>query len=136
MKKIFTSVALVLVVLLLIVLPAMILTGCAKLISTDYETVDVTIVDEYHRGAYSTPIRVGKVMTMQHHPAVYRIYVEYDGVQYTISGRDTWGLYRGMIGSTVPATMEIKTYDDGTVKHDITAIGVEQNTDAGDETSE
>jgi hypothetical protein len=136
MKKIFASVTLLLIVLFLIVMPVMILTGCAKLVRTDYETVDVTIVDEHHRGAYTTPIRVGKVTTFQHHPAVYRIYVEYNGVQYSVSGHDIWERYKNMIGCTVPATLEIKTYDDGTVKHNVTAIGVEQDTNAGNETSE
>ena len=134
MKKMFTSVALLLIVLFLIIMPIMILTGCAKLVSTDYETVDVTIVDEYHRSAYSTPIRVGKVMTIRHYPAVYKIYVDYNGVQYPFSGHDIWEQYKNMIGCTVPATMEIKTYDDGTIKYDVTAIGVEQDPHAGDET--
>lgn len=134
MKKIFTSATLLLVILLLIVMPVMILTGCAKLVSTDYETVDVTIVDEYHRSAYSHPMRVGKVTTIRRVPAAYHITVEYNGVQYTISGHDTWEQYKDMIGRTVPATMEIKTYDDGTVKYNVTAIGVEQNPYAGDKT--
>lgn len=66
------------------------LTGCAKCISTEYENVEVNIVDEYHRGMYVTPIRAGKVTTMVTHPAVYRITVEYNGVEYTISGSDTY----------------------------------------------
>ncbi len=134
MKKMFAPVALLLIVLFLIIMPIMILTGCAKLVSTDYETIDVTIVDEYHRGAYSVPVRIGKVTTIQHRPAVYRIYVEYNSVQYPFSGHDTWEQYKNMIGCTIPATMEIKTYDDGTVKHNVTAIGVEKDTHAGDET--
>ena len=125
MEKTFISVALVLMILLLIILPAVILTGCAKLISTDYATVEATIVDEYHRSGYSAPMRVGKVMTLRHIPAVHYITVEYNGIQYNLHGRDVWNQYKDLIGYTVPATMKIDTYDDGTVKHDITAIGGE-----------
>lgn len=117
MKKIVSTITLVIVILLLISL-----SGCAKLVNTEYETVQVEIVDEYHRGAYTTPIRVGKVTTFQHHPAVYRIYVNYNDVKHTISGSDTWYKYKDAIGETVPATLEIRTYDDGTVKHNITAL--------------
>ena len=98
------------------------LAGCAKLINTEYENVEVNIVDEYHRGMYVTPIRAGKVTTMVTHPAVYRITVEYNGVEYTISGSDTYNKYKEKVGKTTIGTLEIRTYDDGTVKYDIIAL--------------
>lgn len=98
------------------------LAGCAKLINTEYENVEVNIVDEYHRGMYATPIRAGKVTTMVTHPAVYRITVEYNGVEYTISGSDTYNKYKEKVGQTATGTLEIRTYDDGSVKYDITAL--------------
>ena len=115
MKKIFVTV-------LALVLVCCLFVGCAKLISTDYTTVEAIVVDEYHRSAYVAPMRVGKVTTFRTVPAVYWIIVEYDGIEYTISGHDTWEQYKHMIGCAVPATMKINTYDDGTVKHYITAI--------------
>ena len=98
------------------------LVGCAKLVSTEYENVEVNIVDEYHRGMYVTPIRAGKVTTMVTHPAVYRITVEYNGVEYTISGSDTYNKYKEKVGQTATGTLEIRTYDDGSVRYDITAL--------------
>ena len=98
------------------------LAGCAKLINTEYENVEVNIVDKYHRGMYMTPIRTGKVTTMVTHPAVYRITVEYKGVEYTISGSDTYNKYKGKVGQTATGTLEIRTYDDGTVRYDITEL--------------
>ena len=98
------------------------LAGCAKLINTEYENVEVNIVDEYHRGMYVTPIRAGKVTTMVTHPAVYRITVEYNGVEYTISGSDTYNKYKEKVGQIAIGTLEIRTYDDGTVKYDIIAL--------------
>ena len=96
--------------------------SCRKLISTEYENVEVTIIDEYHRGVYVTPIRSGKVTTMITHPAVYRITVEYDNVEYIINGRNTYNKYKDKIGQITIGTLEIRTYDDGTVKYDITEL--------------
>lgn len=98
------------------------LTGCAKRINTEYENVEVHIVDEYHRGMYITPIHSGKVTTMVTHPAVYRITVEYDGVEYTISGKDIYNKYKNMVGQTAIGILEIRTFDNGTVKHNITNL--------------
>ena len=98
------------------------LVGCAKLINTEYENVEVNIIDEYHKGMYITPVFNGKTTTMITHPAVYRITVEYNGVEYTISGSDTYNKYKEKIGQTATGTLEIRTYDDGTVKYDIIAL--------------
>lgn len=96
--------------------------GCAKCISTEYENVEVTIVDEYYRGTYITPMRIGKVTTMQTHPAVYRISVEYDSIEYTISSSETYKKYKDKVGQTVIGTLEIRTYDDGSVRYNITEL--------------
>lgn len=99
-----------------------VLTGCAKCISTEYENVEVNIVDEYHRGMYTIPIRAGKVTTMVTHPAVYRITVEYNGVHYTISGSDTYNKYKDMVGQTTTGVLETCTYDDGSIRYDIVSL--------------
>ena len=98
------------------------LVGCAKLVSTECENVEVSIVDKYHRGMYVTPVFNGKTTVMITHPAVYRITVEYNDVEYTISGSDTYNKYKEKVGQTAIGTLEIRTYDDGTVKYDITAL--------------
>ena len=98
------------------------LVGCAKLVSTEYENVEVNIVDEYHKGMYTTPVFNGKTTMMVTHPAVYRIIVEYNGVEYTISGSDTYNKYKEKVGQIAIGTLEIRTYDDGTVKYDITEL--------------
>ena len=98
------------------------LTGCAKLVNKECKNVEVNIVDEYHRGMYMTTVFNGKTTTMITHPAVYRITVEYNGVEYTISGSDTYNKYKEKVGQTATGTLEIRTYDDGTVKYDITEL--------------
>ena len=109
-------------VLLLLAVFIFSLVGCAKCISTEYENVEVTIVDSYHRSMYMTPIRAGKVTTMVTYPAVWRITVEYNGVEYTVSGSDTYNKYKDKIGQTTIGELEIKTYDNGTVEYDIVSL--------------
>lgn len=108
--------------LLLLIVLVFNFAGCAKCINTEHEYVEVNIVDEYHRGMYVTPIRAGKVSTMVTHPAVYRITVEYNGVKYTITGSNTYYKYKDMVGQTTTGTLEIRTYDDGTVKYNIVSL--------------
>ncbi len=98
------------------------LCGCAKCIKTETKTVEVKIIDEYHRGVYVTPMRCGKVTTLMTHPAVYEITVEYNGEEYTISGSDTYNKYKDKIGETTNATLEIRTYDDESTKYNITEL--------------
>ena len=98
------------------------LVGCTKLVSTECENVEVSIVDKYYRGMYLTPVFNGKTTTFITHPAVYRITVEYNGVEYTISSSDTYNKYKEKVGQTAIGTLEIRTYDDGSVKYDITAL--------------
>ena len=101
------------------------LAGCAECISTEYENVEVKIVDKYHRPMWMQPIRSGKVTTFITHPAVWRITVEYEGVEYSINGNNTYNKYKDKIGETTVGTLEIKTYDNGTVKYDIISLGEE-----------
>lgn len=98
--------------------------GCAELINTEYKTVDVKIVDSYHKGAWSQPIISGKAITFIHHPAKYTIDVEYNDVKYSIHGSDTYYTYKDKVGEIVPGTLRIRTYDDGSTKYDITALGI------------
>ena len=96
--------------------------GCRKLVSTEYEKVEVTITDEYHRGTYVTPMKVGSVTTMHTHPAVYKIYFEYNGEEHYINNRDTYEKYKDKIGQTAIGTLEIRTYDNGSVNCSITKL--------------
>ena len=98
------------------------LTGCTKIINTEYKEVDVKITDTYYRAAYVTPIRVSKVTSVITHPAVYHTYIEYEGIEYTLSGSSIYNKYKNKIGQTVKGKLKIDTYDDNTVKYDIIEI--------------
>lgn len=98
------------------------LTDCAKLANTEYQNVEVEIVDEYHRGMYITPIFNGKATTMITHPAIYRITVRYNNVEYNISGSDTYKKYCDKVGQSTIGVLEIRTYDNGTIKYEIVQL--------------
>ena len=98
------------------------LVGCAQLVSTEYDSVEVNIVDKHYRGAWLQPVRAGKVTTFITHPARYEIIVEYKSVEYTIDDSDTYNRYKDKIGQTTVGTLEIRTYDDDTVEYDITEL--------------
>lgn len=98
------------------------LSGCAKCISTNYQNVEVRIVDKYHRGMYFIPIHVGKTTNMIYYPAIYRITVEYDGTEYTISGRDIYEKYSERVGEFAVGCLRVRDYDDGTTEYDIIGL--------------
>lgn len=95
------------------------LSGCAKCISTETTTVQVKITDEYHRSMYVIPVYNEKTTTLVTHPAEYRITVEYDGIEYVISGRDVYDKYSDKVGEYTNGTLETKTYDNGMIEYDI-----------------
>jgi len=93
-----------------------------KCISTEQKTVEVIIVDEYHRSSYMTPMSAGKVIIMHRHPAVYQITVKYNDTEYTIDEEDTYNRYKNKIGETTTGTLEIRTYEDGSVRYFIVSL--------------
>ena len=56
------------------------------------------------------------------HPAVNRITVEYNGIEYSVNGRETYEKYQDKVGEYTNAVLETHTYDDGTVKYDILSL--------------
>lgn len=98
------------------------LIGCKKCVDTQYSSVAVKIVDKYHRAAYTTRVFNGKTTTIVTHPAVYKIVIEYNGKEYTISGKETYNKYSNKIGESVTAILKIKIYDDKTEKYNITKL--------------
>lgn len=115
MKKFLCSLAILLTV-------AFGLTGCVKCISTETAIVQVKVTDEYYRASYVTPTFSGKSTIIITHPAVYKITVEYDRIKYIISGRDTYNKYSNRVGEYINGTLQIKKYDDGTVRYDIVGL--------------
>lgn len=107
--------------LLLVIAAVMLLslTGCAKIISTETEPIEVTIVDKYHKAAWYQPMHINKTTTMVYHAPVYKIYYEYNGVRDYVTGSSTYDKYKNMMGQTVDATLITETYDNGKVRVEI-----------------
>lgn len=95
------------------------LVGCAEVVNSERQEVDVVIVDSYHRGAWLQPMYNGKFTTYITHPAVYQITVTYNDIEYTISSQALYNTYKNRIGQTVTGILEIKQYDNGRVTQEI-----------------
>lgn len=52
--------------------------------------------------------------------------VEYNGAEYTISGRGTYEKYGGRVGELVIGHLRVREYDDGTIKYDIIGLNDEE----------
>ena len=68
------------------------LAGCAKVVKTEESTVQVKITDEYYQNAYMTSVYNGKSFTFVPHPATYRITVQYNGEEYSVSGEAVYAM--------------------------------------------
>lgn len=100
------------------------LTSCAKCIGTETSTVQVKVTDEYYMAAYTTMYYnpATKTMLPMSHPADYRIIIEYNGVEYNFYDSDTYEKYSDRIGEYVNGTLEIRKYDDGTIRYNIVEL--------------
>lgn len=98
------------------------LTGCTKCVSVETSTVQVTIVDEHYSDTYIMPISTGKTTMMVTYPEEYEIVVEYNGLKYIISGQKAYDKYSNKIGECANAILEIRKYDDGTMKYNILGL--------------
>lgn len=111
-------------IILIVVFMALALTSCAKCISTETSTVNVKVIEQYHKDDdtnvyYNVALKQTMVL---HDAAINRITVEYDGVQYSIDDQVTYDKYFDKVGEYVKGTLEIQKYDDGTIKRRIISL--------------
>lgn len=117
MKKVTT-------ILILLLISAFMLTGCAKCIDKKEESVKVKIVNEYYKPKETRFIGIiNHVPQFRTDYAEYEITVDYNGVEYSLSDESTYRKYHGRIGQTVSAVLITKTYDNGNVKQYINCLG-------------
>lgn len=98
-----------------------VLTGCAKLISTETSTVQVKITGEHYEKPYTEYHYHSTFHRMEpcYHPSVYIITVEYNGEEYDISGKYTYERYSDSIGTYTKGTLRTRKYNDGSVRYEI-----------------
>lgn len=97
------------------------LTSCAKLTREEYVDVEAVITDTYYRPSYTAIIPQGKTMRPIIYPAVYRVTVTYEGIEYNISGRSFYKEHKDETGKTIKVVCHKRYYDDGSIKQDIEA---------------
>ena len=117
MKKVTT-------ILILLLISAFMLTGCAKCIDKKEESVKVKIVNEYYKPKETRFTgMVNNVPQFRTDYAEYEITVDYNGTEYSLSDESTYRKYHVRVGQTVSAVLVTKTYDDGKVKQYISRLG-------------
>lgn len=114
MKKVTTT------ILILLLISAFMLTGCAKCIDKKEESVKVKIVNEYYKPKETRFIgMINHVPQFRTDYAEYEITVDYNGVEYSLSDESTYRKYHGRIS----AVLVTKTYDNGDVRQYINRLG-------------
>lgn len=71
--------------------------------------VEVKIIDEYYKSAYTQMIHSGRTMIPIHHNAEYKIIVLYNNEEYAIDNKETYYKYKNKINEMVNATLKITT---------------------------
>lgn len=102
--------------LILLIAVVVSLTGCAKIIDTQTETVEATIVETRFYAGYYTPIKSGNTTIMQWHAPRYYTTLRYNDITEDIYGSELYSICHGKDGDTIQCSLITETYDDGTVK--------------------
>ncbi len=89
------------------------LASCAKITKEEDIDVKATIIGTYHRPSCVIPIRSGDITTFITQPAVYKVTVEYEGIEYKISDRNFYEECKDKIGETVKVVCHKIYYDNG-----------------------
>lgn len=104
---------------ILLLFTVIFLTSCSKIVNEEYVDVEATITDTYYRPSYITPMIAGKVTTFVTHPAVHSVTVEYEGVEYRISGSSFYDEHKDDVGKSVKVVCHKIHYDDGSIRQTI-----------------
>lgn len=110
--------------ILILLISAFMLTGCAKCIDKKEESVKVKIVNEYYKPKETrfTGMR-NNVPQFRTDYAKCEITVNYNDAEYSLNDEYAYRRYHGRIGQTVSAVLITKTYDNGNVTQYINCLG-------------
>lgn len=103
--------------IVLLVLFSILLTGCAKLISTESETVEAEVVDTYHRNMMILPRKIGNATIMTTYPARYEVTVQYNDIKTTIKSQELYEQVK--VGDKVSCNLITKYYDDNSIEKEL-----------------
>ena len=123
-KILFINTKWSLAIIVMIVTLLFFLAGCKKVTNTYELRADAIIEDTYHKNAwtqfhYSAST---KSMTTIHHPERNEVSIRYNGEVYTLNNENTYEYCKDKIGQSVPCILEVKEYNDGSLKQEIVAV--------------
>lgn len=104
-------------ILILFSLLTLLLTGCKAEVSRTTEHVEVTITNVYHQDKVVVPQYNSKTMTWSTKTVQQEeneVFVEYNGKEYSFTGKQYYRAYSNRIGDTITGTLTTITYEDGT----------------------
>lgn len=98
--------------------------GCKKVTSTYELRVDAIVEDTYHKKAWAQfqYHASTKRTTTIHHPERNEVSIRYNGRIYTLDNENTYEYCKDKIGQSVPCILEVKEYNDGSLKQEIVAV--------------
>ena len=98
--------------------------GCKKVTSTYELRVNAIVEDTYHKKAWTQfQYHVStKSMTTIRHPERNQVSIRYNGEVFTLDNKNTYEYCKDKIGQSVPCILEVKEYNDGSLKQEIVAV--------------
>lgn len=102
------------ILLVLIGIFLLALVGCAKVINTEIVTVDATIIESSHQGAWIQPVIAGKFRTFIHHPEQNIVKIQYKDIVISVNDRELYNYYKGRNGETIECNLITKYFDNNT----------------------
>ena len=90
--------------------------GCDKIKTKEIQLIEVNVEEVYHRGAYSTPMIVNKVVTVVNHPATYKVYFEYNGYEFHVNKKEVYDYCKNK--NKVKIKVYKYTYEDNEIEYE------------------
>lgn len=108
-------------ILLIVIIFTISLTACGPTVTlTEYDDVEVELIELYYKPPIVTPVRAGKVTVMTTQPAIYRVTVKFSEKEYKVYGSKNYNLCKNKEKYTkLKAVLETKHYEDGTTSTSI-----------------
>ena len=100
------------------------LSSCKKVTDTYELRVNAVVENTYHKESW-TELQYNlstKSMSTIHHPERNKVLIRYNGEVYTLNNENTYEYCKDKIGQSVPCILEVKEYNDGSLKQEIVAV--------------
>ena len=98
--------------------------GCKKVKDTYELRVNAVVEDTYHKKAWAQfqYHASTKRTTTIRHPERNEVSIRYNGEVFTLDNKNTYEYCKDKIGQSIPCILEVKEYNDGSLKQEIVAV--------------